>query len=353
MSGFGLHSHDVVRAALLAAGFLAVTNTPAAQQQDTGSGLRFRSAVELINVTATVTDQSGRFVSGLRREDFLLYEDGVQQPITHFSDDRVPVSLGIVLDTSGSMEGEKWLSALSAIDGFLQDLRDPEDEFFLYTFSDRTDLAEAWTSDRSRIMGALRRISPGGGTAMYDAVGEAIPIAQSGTQRKKALVVISDGNDHHSSIDVASLRRLIRETEVLVYAVGIDGEAEFTWRGGGRTFPPPPIRVPFPIPGRRPPPWPGQPRHPSGPVVVRGGSERVDADALREMTDDNGGRTEVVRTGRNLGPATAAIASELSKQYSLGYSPAAAKDGRWHSIRLETRTRSHRVRARRGYVAST
>ena len=98
-------------------------------------GFRFKSGVELINVTATVSDASGRFVSGLRKEDFVVYEDDQPVEVTHFSAERVPVSLGIVLDTSGSMAGEKMRAAQSALDRFLFDLLDQEDEIFLYRFS--------------------------------------------------------------------------------------------------------------------------------------------------------------------------------------------------------------------------
>ena len=92
---------------------------------------RFRTGVEHINVTATVTDESGRFVSGLRKEDFRVYQDNELQPVTHFNSERVPVSLGIVLDTSGSMDGEKMAAARDALNSFLAQLNDPEDEVFL------------------------------------------------------------------------------------------------------------------------------------------------------------------------------------------------------------------------------
>jgi Mg-chelatase subunit ChlD len=111
--------------------------TLGAQQSpaDQGDSFRFKSGVELINVTATVTDASGRFVPGLRREDFVVYEDGEPQTVTHFSAERVPVSLGIVIDTSGSMQGEKMSAARSALDRFLYELLDRDDEIFVYRFS--------------------------------------------------------------------------------------------------------------------------------------------------------------------------------------------------------------------------
>jgi Ca-activated chloride channel family protein len=339
---------------VLAAVLTAGGSVLLAQQQE---GFRFRTGVELINVTATVTDREGRFVPGLRQEDFVVYEDDEPQTITHFSAERVPVSLGIVLDTSGSMAGEKFEHAQGALDRFLYELLDPADELFLYSFSNDAQLEQGWTADRSRLSGALRRISPRGGTAMYDAVAEAVPLAERGSHRKKALVVISDGNDTNSQTHISEVRQLIREAEVLVYAVGIDGRAEMT-RDPGVVMPPrrPPIRIPlpFPVPGRRRP-WP-QPQPPVGGGGSSGtwtrSDERVNAAALREMTDDSGGRTEIVRSTRDLGPATASIADELSQQYFFAYPATAKKDGRWHSIRVEVRDDRYRVRARRGYIAS-
>jgi Ca-activated chloride channel family protein len=337
--------------------------TMAGQQQDNGQSFRFRTGVELINVTATVTDRTGRFVSDLRREDFRIYEDGVEQRISHFSNERVPVSLGIALDTSGSMDGEKIRAARRALDRFLFDLLDRDDEVFLYRFDARPELIAGWTTDRNRLSAALGRIAPRGGTALYDTVAEAVPLAQSGTHKKKALVIISDGNDTSSATDVPELKQLIRETEVLVYAVGIDGDGTITGgtqSPGGVLFPPRqppriPIPLPFPFPGRRTPPS-RPPRIPQGPSPGSGrsiGDDRVNVAALRDLTDDSGGRTEIIRSAMDLDPATAGIADELSKQYYLGYPAPGKKDGLWHSIRVEVRNPDYRIRARRGYVAGT
>jgi len=323
-------------------------------------GFRFKSGVELINVTASVSDASGRFVSGLRQDDFAVYEDDQPVTVTHFNAERVPVSLGIALDTSGSMAGTKIQEAQSALDRFLYDLLDKDDEIFLYRFSNVPMLLQGWTRDRQLLSRALGRITPNGGTAMYDAVADAIPLTQQGQNRKKALLLISDGNDTASGTNVREVKRLIRETEVLVYAIGIDGEGE-----GVRTPAPPPTRLPTPFPfpfpggrgGRRPGTFP-----PIGGGGGGGGGwggrsrgnpdDRVNVAALRDMTDDSGGRTEIIRDARDLNPATAGIADELSKQYYLGYQSSGAKDGKWHSIRVEVRNHNYRVRARRGYVAS-
>jgi Ca-activated chloride channel family protein len=330
-------------AASLVAGAVA---TLAAQSQE---GFTFRSGVELINVTTTVTDEDGRFVSGLRKEDFTVYEDGARQEVTQFSNERVPVSLGIVLDASGSMTPDKMSAARSAIDRFVYDLLGKDDELFFMEFANRPDLVQDWTTDRRAISRAVSRVNPAGGTAMYDAIADAVPLANAGQHPKKALLVISDGNDTNSSLSVGELRQLIRESEVLVYALGVDGTAT-TFRSGPTIQLPLPL--PFPIPGRR---------RPGGfpPIIGGGGSnqrpqaaERVNPDALRQITDDTGGRTEIVRGFGDLDQATARIADELSKQYYLGYVSTGKKDGRWHAIRVDVKDRRLAVRARRGYVAS-
>src|SRR5262245_916284 len=209
------------RAHLLIAGLAAMAiAAPAVRAQE---GFRFKSGVDLVNVTATVTDDNGRFVSGLDKQDFTIFDDGKPQPITHFNSERVPVSLGILLDTSGSMKGDKMTAARAAIDRFITTLLGPEDELFLVEFADNVDVRQEWTTDREAINRALRRVAAEGGTALYDAVSQSLPIAASGKHRKKALLVISDGNDSRSLTTAFDLRQKIRESEVLVYALGVDG----------------------------------------------------------------------------------------------------------------------------------
>lgn len=332
---------------------VALSAQQQAPQRPQEPGFSFRTSASLVNVTVTVTDDNGRFVPGLRKDDFVVYEDGKPVTITHFDNERVPVSLGLVMDTSGSMSGEKMAAAKSAVERFLYGLLDQQDEVFLYQFESQATLVQDWTTDRGAISRALGRIQARGGTAMYDAAAEAVPLAQSGAQRKKAVVIISDGNDTNSQIDVASVQQLIRETEVLVYAIGIDTgsggsspqRAQPTWK------PPVRIPVPSPFPGRRPPVMQPPPQQPAQ-RASRTSTDSVDEDALRSITDDSGGRTEIVRSARDLDPATAGIADELSKQYFIGYSSNAPKDGRWHTIEVRLKRGSHHIRARRGYVAS-
>jgi Ca-activated chloride channel family protein len=330
---------------VVAAAFVAAALATGSAQE----GFRFTSGIELVNVTATVTDDHGRFVDELRKDDFTLFENGVRQEISHFSAGKVPVSLGIALDISASMTEEKMSSARAAIDRLVFDLLDKDDEFFFLTFSSRARMVQGWTKDKDAIRKAVDNVTPAGGTAIYDAVARALPIADEGQHRKKAILVISDGNDTNSEVSVATVRNMIRESDVLVYALGVDGTSRGDPVLSGN--PPPPQWPPFPWPGsgrgrRFPPPMdPGGRRMPSA-------GERVNADALRLMTDDTGGRTEIVRGFKGLDGATARLADELSRQYSLGYSSTEPKDGRWHPIRVEVRDRKLLVRARRGYLAS-
>ena len=328
--------------ALVLAGVIATL--PLSAQE----GFRFTSGVELVNVTATVTGRDRRFLTGLTREDFTIYDNGEPQEITHFSSERVPVSLGIVLDASGSMADDKMQSARAAINRFVTELLGPDDEIFFMHFNEQAILGQDWTQDRRAIARAVARVNPLGGTGLYDAIADALPIAATGRHTKKAVLVISDGNDSDSRIQVGELRQAIRESEVLVYALGIDGPGRGTSRTQQRQ-PPPPPPSPFPGRGRRLPPFLPQ---------ILGGwssspsSDRVNADALRQITDDTGGRTEIIRQVRDLDPATARIADELSRQYALAYSSPGLRDGRWHEIRVEVSDRSATVRARKGYISS-
>ena len=329
------------------------------QERPQEQGFSFRSNVDLINVTVTVTDSNGHFVPGLKKEDFDVYEDGVLQQTSHFDAERVPVSLGLTVDTSGSMIGDKWEAAKAALDRFLGDLLGSQDEVFLYRFDNQPELLQPWTSDRRATGRKLSGVQPRGGTAMYDAVAAAIPLAQRGTRRKKALVVISDGNDTSSQMRVTELTRLIQESEVLVYAIGIDASGSGPSNSYSSSSPaqkasaPP---VPAPFPGRKatpppaaPPPAPAPRR--SAPSRGSSSGDRVNVDALRAMTDDSGGRTEMIYSAQDLEPATAGIASELSQQYFLGYSSPAPKDGKWHTIEVRVKKGSYIVRARRGFIA--
>jgi VWFA-related protein len=354
-----------------AAVLLSLEPLGAQQGQDAA---RFRTGVEVINVSATVTDASGRFVEGLTQSDFRVFDDDQPVEVTHFSAERVPVSIGIVLDTSASMSGQKIERARLALGRFLADLLSEEDEVFLYRFDTRPRLVQGWTTDRSAIQAKLDGIRPDGATTLYDAVSQALDLLESARNRKKALLVISDGIDTNSQTSLGALREKIRESEALVYAIGLGGQTTFQRSGPsrddgrvryqrGRPRP-----FPFPLPGRgRPPRMPGVPGTPPAgtwppPRIgdeepkdarIRSDQDRVDLAILRQITDDSGGRTELLRDSTALDATTAGIADELTRQYFLGYRSPDHRDGRWHTIRVEVRDSSAHVRARRGYMAAS
>jgi Ca-activated chloride channel homolog len=323
-----------IAAAVLIAG--AGARAQQSSQSKPTPGFVFRTSVDLINVTATVTDSEGRFVPGLRMEDFEVYEDGKRQTISQFDSERVPVSLGIVLDASGSMAGEKMSAAKKAVNRFLEDLLGPQDEVFLFRFDSRVTLLSDWTEDRRAVARVVGSVKPAGGTALYDAVAAAVPLGESGTRRKKALVVISDGNDQNSSTELQDVQQQIRESELLVYAIGIDGQESL-----GSIIP----RIILQFPG------PGSGRQPTG--GRPSGDGRLNVRALRAITDDSGGRTEIIRNAGDLDAATAGIASELSRQYFLGYSTSSPRDGRWHTIDVRVKRGNYTIRARKGFIADS
>jgi Ca-activated chloride channel family protein len=311
--------------------FLLVSLHAAGQNRPTSPEVTFTSRIDLVNVNATVLDNQGQFVQGLHADDFVLYEDNQPQTIVQFGAGRVPVSLGIVLDTSASMVGQKMELAERALYSLVSDLFSREDEFFLYGFNDHPHLLQDWTGDRAALTNALARVIVGGNTALFDVVAEAVGRMDHGRNAKKALMLISDGGDNRSQTSLRALANRIWQSQSIVFAVGIDCK-------GPTKTPMPPRRhqanpTPLPIP------FPTCPN----PVV---------AGDLHDITDPTGGRTVIVSDVNALDGVIQSISDELSSQYLLGYASPAPKDGRWHAIRVEARNRAYRVRARPGYVAN-
>jgi len=274
----------------------------AADSPGTPAQTVYRSGVDLVYVTATVVDRDGRFVGGLTADDFVVSEEGRPQKIVSFSAVRVPVSLGIALDVSGSMTPPQMQTARAAIRRLVNDLLGPDDELFFAVFERKTLLLQEWTPDRQVFGRALDGAKVGGTTALYDAVQKLLPVVESGRHDKKALLVVSDGDDRASQISQRDLQRSVRASDVLVYALGVDG------------------------------------------------GEGLNTRSLRRFTDDTGGRTEVVNGFKNLDAATMRLADELNRQYQLAYLMPGTRDGRWHPIKVEVRRKSVVVRARSGYV---
>jgi Ca-activated chloride channel family protein len=289
-----------------------------------------RVDVRLVNVFATVTDAKGRYVSDLKVDDFTIEEDGAPQPINHFSQDvNVPVSIGILLDTSGSMQ-HKIRTAVDAVDRFSRRIHE-DDDIFLITFSGRPILRQDFTDDRDKISQALQHITPTGGTALYDALSEGLSKIRSGRHYKRAILVITDGQDTASSVKLDELVQSIREAELLVYPVGISP----------RTY----ARLPGPMTAL----LPGK----SNAQIKR--EDEVDINVLRTFAENSGGRAFLLAEnwtdrGRQIEKVLDTISEELRSQYTLGFYPSRPDDGRYHTLRVRTRT-SNIVRARRGYVA--
>lgn len=280
-----------------------------------------RSSVEITAVTVTVRDADGRLVPDLPREVFQVFEDGEPQAITQFTHDRVPVALGLLLDVSDSMFGQRIVDARAAVERFLLDLLAPDDAFFLMAFNHESKLLIPWTTrpaaqtpasgqdEPAAVRTALDALRPWGSTAIYDAVGRALPIIEQRPRDRAAIVLISDGADTASDTTLNKLRGSLLRTDAFIYAVAIDS----------------PVRQAI--------------------------NARVNSGALGEITNQTGGSTQVVHDVADLAAATARIAEELNTQYVLGYSSPHPGDGKYHSIRVRVTAAGYRVRSRNGYVA--
>lgn len=273
-------------------------------------GQVFREKVELVVVSASVTDRDGRLVKGLGREAFSIFEDGQAQALAQFTGERVPVSLGILVDISDSMFGQRMADARAAIDRFVLELLEPEDEAFLMVFNHEPSLRVGWTQPPSALAGRLDSAKPFGGTGLYDALVKASPLFASRRHSRCGLVVISDGADTASDVRLQEALAILGRTDAFVYAIALDA--------------------------------------PQGPAIARVFSP----DALKAITGQTGGYTEVIHKSAELGSATERIAEELNHQYTLGYVSTHGADGRCHTIRIRMADGAHIVRARRGYTAA-
>jgi Ca-activated chloride channel homolog len=295
-----------------------------------------RVDVRLVNVIATVTDAHGRYVPNLEADDFILEEDGARQDIAHFSQDHnVPLTVGVLLDTSGSMD-RKIRTAVDAVDRFFRRIQ-KDDEIFLITFSGQAVLREDFTDDRDRLSQSLRHLRATGGTALYDALGDGLNKLRSARHSKRALLVITDGQDTASNLKLDQVLQSIRASEVLVYPIGI---SPLTYASNRRDS----LDLPM-----------------ASLVPAKAGSQskrdEVDINVLRALAESSGGRPFLLaetlsERGTQIEKVLNTIADELRSQYTLGFYPAKPDDGHFHSIRVRTRT-GDAVRARRGFLATS
>jgi Ca-activated chloride channel homolog len=280
---------------------------PAAPQSVDARSNRFRSASELVTTAVTVRDAEGRLVTTLERNDFTIEEDGVPQPISMFTKERVPISLTLALDVSDSMRGQRMSDARTALAHFLNRLLAADDEASLIGFNHEARLFHAWAVDRGGMRVRLDAMKPSGGTAMYDAIDVSLPLFESRQHQRAAIVLVSDGADTASDTTPTLLKQKLNRSDVFLYAIGIDSRDARN-------------------------------------------STRINPFTLQELTGQGGGYTEIIRSTAELSPATERIAEELNHQYMIGYTPIKRADGQYHTIRVKTTNDTHRVRARRGVL---
>jgi Ca-activated chloride channel homolog len=247
---------------------------------------------DLVSFTVTVTDIYGRFVSGLGKNAFSIFDDKAQQDITFFSDEDSPVSVGILFDVSGSMSGDKVRRARDALAHFVQTSHD-RDEYFLIGFNSRAQLLMDRTRDGNAVLDKLTFVQTKNNTALYDACYLGVERVQRGTHPKRALLLISDGQDNNSRYTFNELRRVLKESDVVLYAVGILGGSDV------------------------------------------GSSLGMEGQGvLDDLAGVSGGKAFYPRSAAEMDDIFEQIALELRHQYSVGYRPPTF-DGKWHKIKLK------------------
>jgi len=268
--------------------------------------------VDLVLVPVTITDPMNRLVTGLDKENFQLYEGNSSQQIRTFSSEDAPVSLGVIFDSSGSMSS-KMDRAKDAVIEFFK-TANPQDEFFMITFSDEPEAVSDFTSSVDEIQNKLVFAIPKHRKALLDAIYMGVSKMRQAKYAKKALLIISDGGDNHSRYTEGEIKALVKEADVMIYAIGIyDRYASAT-------------------------------------------EERLGPQLLSDITELTGGRAFTIDNPNDLGDVATKIGVELRNQYVLGYRPTKnARDGKWRKIKVKLLPPKGlpplRVYARTGYYA--
>ena len=269
---------------------------------------RFKSDVDLVLVRVTVTDSLNRYVVGLEKDHFKVFEDKIEQQVLHFSNQKAPISVGFVLDTSGSM-ADNILAAKNSIARFLEQ-GDPEDEYFLVTFNETSRLAQDYTNRRENVQNAISISEAKGRTAIYDAVYLGLEKMRGARNDKKALIVITDGEDNSSRYTFSELKEFAKESDVQIYVIGERGDLGY---GQG---------------------------------------------IINEIVGLSGGRAFFPSSFNQLDYYCDLIHTELRNQYLIGYRPSNRDfDGKWRKIKVKLEPPEGlprlSVRAREGYLAPT
>jgi len=272
--------------------------------------------VDLVLVPVTIMDGMNRLVKGLDRNNFEVYEGKSPQEIRYFSGEDAPASIGIILDISGSMKS-KIERAREAVIEFLQ-TANPQDEFFMITFSDKPEEVSDFTQRTEDVQQRLLFTSAKGRTALLDAIYLGISKMRRAKYQRKALLIISDGGDNHSRYTEREIRSMVKEADVMIYAVGIYDRQFMTME------------------------------------------EYLGPELLRNISEVTGGYAFTIDNPNDLANVAKAIGMMLRNQYLLGYRPAKAhQDGKWHKVKVIFKrpkvpklSGAFRVYARSGYYAS-
>ena len=274
------------RLALIAA---LIAPLPISAQQSDSS---LRLSRDLVTLNVTVTDARGRYVSGLSPAIFEVFDDKVKQEIAFFGSSDAPITVGVVYDLSGSMK-KRVARSVRALDRFVE-ASHAEDEFFLLGFNGRVSLLRDFTTGGAEIATSLTLATPDGRTALYDAVVMGVEKAKTGRHDKRALLIISDGQDNNSRYTFSELRDLVRESDVQLYAIGITDPMSEIELG------------------------------PYGEAIIE------------ELVRTTGGRAFFPTSEGELMDICAQIALELRNQYTIAYYPSTdIRDGRWHKIKVK------------------
>jgi Ca-activated chloride channel homolog len=302
---------------LVVAAALAAVAAPFVLGQNQGQTPTFEIGIEVINLNVSVTDGQGHYVTDLVEKDFAVYEDGVRQDLSLFTHENLPISLSIMIDTSASMD-EKLSVAQAAAVRFTKTLR-PQDQAQIVQFNDRATVLQDFTSDQAALESAIRRTRASGPTAMYNALYIALKdltkLKKAGELRRRAVVLLTDGEDTASLVNDDQVLDLAKKTEVNIYSISIR-----------QNRPTDRERLAF-----------SQAAH-----------------ILTALANETGGQVHFPQSLSELDAVYDRIAEELRTQYSIGYVSAnKRKDGKWRRIVVRVPDReSVQVRHRLGYYAA-